>query len=315
MVIAKRACCSEGKIIPLFVLFSLFATYSLQAAPNANELESIYTKQVEVLQHITSIEYTITRELALNSPPYQATTHWWEMGNQYKYDYQFKNSKFTRDVAIAYNGNVTQIYKDKASLLDIQSGEHAYWDQLTNEMSLFTPFEFILADNTKRTNWIPRLHDFQNPDLLGRLEANGLDIAEVSVRNHPCIAVTLPGGTDRFLKIPVAYRVYFAKDLDFYPIGWDEQNSAHQTVTSYQITEIQFVDISGHKFYYPSKAKIDYFAWNPSQVSTKPVNSGMLLTIENVKLNKLSDSDFTINPGSVNKVWDQHKNVMIKVPR
>ena len=260
-----------------FIIFLLLFCSVLPSWADLNntQLRSVLAEQFEVLQEIHSIDYTITRELGNNSP-YRATTHWWELDNQYKYDFQFApTSKAASHIATL-----------------VSKSEDGHLDGIINEMSLFTPFEFILTRNSNITNWIPRLRDLHDPDLLSFVKTIRLDLEEVSIANHPCIAASFPGGKERYMKIPVTYRVFFAKDLDFYPIGWDQQNSAHQTIVSYRVNEVQTIDVNGLKFRYPAKAKIDYFSYDPSKVFSQPVNSGMGLTVEDVRLNQLSDSDF-----------------------
>ena len=291
-----------GSVLALWTLTNCL----VWGAQGESDTISSIDSEIKSIPGIKSLKYTLIRESPDRGHPYKVILQWSELGNKYRYSWQQITGDPNRDMQeeVAYDGNMRQVLNKQESLIVIQKTDRPVGDYLSDEMSIFSPYNFLFK--SRNTHFIIRINDFSK-NLISEILTGSQKIEDIKFTGHPCTVITLPGGVDPLLHIPVNYRVYFARDLDLFPIAWDEQTNDRQTLLSYRVLDVGSIKFNGVNFHFPSCAKIESYAWDAKHIFSKPINQGMEVRIRDVKLNELSDEDFEIDPGTVNRILDADK--------
>jgi hypothetical protein len=278
---------------------------------------------------VTSLDYSETKGQL--SGDYSRTV-WQEMGDSYHFDWNYgskDNPAQNSEVHVSYDGEHGTNYDPGNNRLDIQKMpferlEAGYTSRLYGPL---LPFEFLQSQSFLRV----KLKTLKSADVLASVVARAtLDPDKNrSWFGHPCIAIKISNGYDRWDRQPVDFVAYFSPDFGLFPVAWEMYNKNGDLAKSFWIKKLKVVSLSPDSkiaFYYPEVAtfrnnatvhffrpdlspnlpheEIDYI-WGSDQPTTFP----------DLKINSLSQDNFTFDPSIVSIIHDLDAKKVISVPR
>jgi len=197
-------------------------------------------------------------------------------------------------------------------------------DQMTSGLyGPLMPFDFLSKKGEGQFG-VVTLHDLKSLDFLKRAAARASlePDRNRSWSNHPCIAVKISGGNNRWdSNASVDFLAYFATDLDLYPVAYEvyKNGKLAQSFTVVTFTSILLNDDAKHVFRYPELAK--GISYNSDNFHTSAPSGFWAYDLDaksfnpNVKINTLSGDDFKLDPGHASYIEDRDLQKLIPVPR
>jgi len=175
------------------------------------------------------------------------------------------------------------------------------------------PFEFLYQRVGLRGPRVT-LQTLKSPDALAVVAKRAVLAPDrnKSWLGHPCLAVKISGGNDRFDSLlPVDFVAYFASDLDFYPVAYETYKDGKLSA-SYCVDEFATRDLGGgHVFRYPSRAI--GVRYNSSTYSMSGGQSSYVLNGPNdLKINALTPADFLFDRSQASQIFDNDLRKTIK---
>jgi hypothetical protein len=295
------------------ILSVLMLSNGLLLSQNSDEMESI-TKSIllyqqNYFQRILSIEFKSFTMLTLSKEAYQIQklsrdTIEVEMkfvsnGLKYRSEvsfYDFSADKDTLEIT-AYNGTLYQkLHIRKEPILYISKHTETV-NPYNNLNPLLAPFLFAFS---KSVTAHLKIDPFQNPQtwlsLADKITGIG---SERNMLGYQGILLKFKkseglGGKD------IHYKVFFAKDLNYYPIYWEGINHLNQRVET-RVLEVRKYNGESGEIIIPIRIEgKEYFANNKiAQISLMKIDPKTLRVNQPIK-----DDIFTIPVSQSNKVFD-----------
>jgi hypothetical protein len=284
---------------------------------------------------VNSLDYSETRGDPKGD---HSRIHWQEMGDYSRIEDFEPNldSKGSRagnfQVILSYDGDHGYDYTPGGDRLRIQ--KRPFENRMEGYSSgLYGPlmaFEF-LDKRIRSSGGRVTLQTLKSADALRAVAARAVLEPDKnrSWFGHPCIAVKIFGGNNRFdSQQPVDFVVYFATDSDLYPVAWEmyKKGQLYQSFWVMKFTAIPLNNDGKLVFRYPELAKFRCNAFvhftrpdlsSNGQHLEVPFISGAdeNLTLPDLKINTLSKENFTLDPSMVLYIEDLDAHKLIRVPR
>lgn len=270
---------------------------------------------------VHSIDYSETRGDPKGSHSFE---HWQEMGELQRIERFTPNldthgkPSGTFHVIISYDGDYGYMYspdsdrlvRQKEPFLDLTEG---YSSGL--EGGPLMPFEFLDKKGVRSSSGRVTLQTLKSPDALAARATLEPD-KNRSWEGHPCIAVKISGGNDRWdSQAPVDFVAYFAKDLDFYPVAYEVYKHGKLSRRYWVVKFASIPLVSGKVFRYPELAGGFCYDSDTLHSSSGGGYSFESMAPSDLKINTLSKADFTIQPPPGGYIEDRDDgDKLIKVP-
>jgi hypothetical protein len=259
-------------------------------------------------EKITSFEFT---DYIGKVPDDYSKIVWQEAGDAYHLD-EVRISKTNPDAnwheLFSYDGERGYNFMPSQMRLYIQ---HGPYDRKDAEYDPYIrgplmPFEFLLTQARRRE----KINMLQSASYLSSVadRASFAPDKDKNFHGHPCIAVKITDGYNRWENSNADCIAYFAKDLGLYPVGWEMYNKDEKLHLSFWIKTMKSVPISnsgGLTFLYPSESIFRNEQLNLEEDHIYP----------NVEINTLTKKDFILDPSLGTSIEDQDTKELTILPK
>lgn len=246
-------------------------------------------------------------------------------------------------------GDVTQSVKlssfrkgqlDRSSFLSVYDGKNHYYNSLTDEpevlkissvkpnhprslTNLYGPFSnFAWLNAATKQKDIQKLlfwAELSRPASLKAVQTLSPAESSVQWRGHECQTYKLRDCPSTEFDSDVDYVVYFSEKLRA-PIGWEEYNAKGSLLVRYQVTETASIKIGktdskpAELLFYPAKAFVSYFAWNPDYPQKEPINSGYTISVDSLVALQSAEEIEIPDPALYRIIHDVDRGTFVSVP-
>jgi hypothetical protein len=207
-------------------------------------------------------------------------------------------------------------YPDSA--LSVQKGLPSQVNAFSSGNFLTNSFRFLFAVAKSNTRDLhPSLYNLENPQTYIHFIQSAKSDGTQIILGKSCDVFKIDGGFDVSDGAPITYRVYLDPSEGFYPIGWDELASKTSAIRiQYRVLKLGKMALSaGRGFQYPQSATITNYT--SQGIDGKPqVSLAYQEDIDNVTLNNSSDdSNYAVDPGEADYIFDGDNKTIIRVPK
>ncbi len=151
-----------------------------------------------------------------------------------------------------------------------------------------------IADLLERTETVP--------DSPGKV--NGFEVVTARIKN----------GFDRFTEESVDYVVFFCPAIGFFPVGWEKYRGDGSFKVGFYVKKFRTLTSEGDpqkSFTYPSLAA--YSSVPLEQMAGD--NTGEEVSFPDISIDKIDDSEFSLDVAAVDLIEDLDTNTVITIPK
>jgi len=216
----------------------------------------------------------------------------------------------------AFDGERLYWFLDKEKLLYTKIGDEILPSEIRNQMSILAPFEFLINEEKEDIWNSPQLGKILEQNTLKKVESKIKSIRNEQLNGLNCTVVELNGiNRDRFLGIPVTYRIFLSVKDSFYPISWSTYEASNRKISEMQCEKLEsFRTNSPKKIILPTKLTIKYYAPTKEAVLKSPSNT-QIFTYSDIKINDIEEPDYAIDPSIADRLIDLDSKKSIAIPR
>lgn len=185
-------------------------------------------------------------------------------------------------------------------------------------LHFFEPFHFYLGNLSpklesppnKKTAFflaMPSVLEMRSSSAWKELSMNSKYIGSEIKQNHPCTVFFIKTRFDFFLQEGGGFKMFFAKDLNFYPIAYECYDTSNTELATYSVSKVGHAKSSKKSLLFPEESELRIDGKNGKVVYQIKVND--------VKFNhKIPDDTFSIDPSEAKLISDLDNNTVITVP-
>jgi hypothetical protein len=279
---------------------------------------------------ITSLDYTETFGDFPDGD--YSRTIWQEMGDEYHFDWISVSKSYPNrnsEMHVSYDGEHGYHYEPEKNRVSIQKSpfeslEEGYTSEVRGPL---IAFEFLESKSLVRV----KLKTLKAADVLASVVTRSVLEPDKnrSWFGHPCVAIKISDGYDRWDHQPVDFVAYFSPDFGLYPVAWEMYNKNGNLVKSFWVKKFKVVSLNPDGklgFSYPEVAtlrnNVNVHAVRPDLSPNLPHDEVDTIggcdegiRFSDLKINTLSKDDFTFDPSIASSIYDLDAKTLITIPK
>lgn len=259
-------------------------------------------KQIRVFEQVSTLRYSTSVKTTLDAKDFGYTNKstvtrtgsYIAKGAHFLITAEQTKPDIGSGFKLAFNGEKTQNLYSDDSLLTLRGGLQQGNPALASITNYFKPFSFLYPQIEETGAFIMALPEAKDTQHWQERLGAAVPRPDADFAGYHCSVFRFPGGMDATWEKKFNYDVYFAKELDGYPVGYRRNVGEGFLDYVYTVTEIgSYTQTSNNAvFRYPKASKEETFMPNGKLIRKAE------FVISELKINEeVADDLFTIDPG------------------
>jgi hypothetical protein len=300
----------------LFAFLAILNTSSLQAETTEESIRFVDALESRMAQ-LKSLSCRVHMFLQAAHEP-SIFLEWSENSVSYRYSYREVDAEgkevFWSSESSGPDGSMDSL--ERGALLAISKTPRVVPRSVRNVPLPSALLEFAYNRLPADVWETPSIGALKQPDTWRNLLGQTKFLGSEELKGKKVMVFEITGGRDRFIGMPVNYRVYVDFSDGYRPVAWKTFNKDNRLISEYEVLKFAGNAASPElDDFFPSEAKITYYAPSESDIRSEP-SAWQRLKYENVTVNDFGETDaITLDPAAANVIYDQDAEVLIPVPK